>query len=312
MFAPPPPTYEWQTPGVRELQSAHGPVAYTVDRTPGAPRAIGLFFHGNACDLGSACVRQPVLALSRDVGLEMYVFDYCGYGLSGRGCGPSSDCTAVAAGCVLAHVVEQARSRRLPVLLIGHSLGSAVAARAAADLAAEDAHLVIGLMMLSAFVSPVGVKLWFLRGVTLYYDNHAELAGCARHGLYVLLATGQKDHVITPDHAKELHDRYEGPKDIVVLEGVNHSTIMLPEVLVPLVARVLGEKCGRAVSLSGSPPPRRSAPARPRAKPKPTPAPLISEQLLQELADQDLDDEFLALQLREELAGLGGSGSDSE
>lgn len=93
------------------------------------PKGLVLFFHGNAQNISA---HYPHLMWAREQGLDYFIFDYRGYGLSeGSPHQPGLYLDAMAA---LKLVHEWKEERDIPKLIVyGQSLGGAVAARALED-----------------------------------------------------------------------------------------------------------------------------------------------------------------------------------
>ena len=242
MFSPPPSGYDWDStkPRILKVTTAHGPLAYTVDEPREPAVAIALFFHGNSCDLASPCVREVAYTLSQSLNITAYCFDYCGYGRSGPRCGPAVECTYETGRTMLRLVVERARLSALPLLLIGHSLGGAVMARVCRELSDRHEHACVSaLLFLNAFVSPLGVVAWMLRGITIYYDTKEDLRLCSHSRLRMVFASGEADTIVPSAHSEELFEVYKGPKQLYLVPGLTHMSILEHANLLPIMANLL-------------------------------------------------------------------------
>lgn len=187
-------------------------------RIPGA-RGRLLVFHGNA---GSALDRTyfaGALALaSRTFPLDVYLAEYPGYGP--RPGAPSE-------GAILAGAREAIRAARGegtgPLLVAGESLGSAVAALAAA--AAPDA--VDGLLLVTPLSSVPAVArrhFPFVPAALLRDPWRADRALPRYRGPVAFVVAG-RDEVVFPDLGTALHDAYPGPKRLWVDPGATHDRI---------------------------------------------------------------------------------------
>ncbi|MFW5947342.1 MAG: alpha/beta fold hydrolase, partial [Gemmatimonadota bacterium] len=106
----------------------------TGARAPDGGRGAVIYCHGNA---ESMATRAWIAARLAAMGFDVLLFDYRGYGLSeGRA---SEEGLARDARAAWRHVVEERGIAPDQVVLMGHSLGSAVATRLALELAGDGA-----------------------------------------------------------------------------------------------------------------------------------------------------------------------------
>ncbi len=183
---------------------------------PGA-RARLVVFHGNA---GSALDRGYVAAAFRralpDVPVEVLLAEYPGYGpRPGTASEPAlrdSARTALAAA---------RRGSPGPVIVLGESLGSAVAAL----VAAEDPAAVDGLLLVTPLASVQAVARRhypFVPAFLLRDRWRADLA-LPRYGGRVAFLVAGADEIAFADLGRALHDAYPGPKRLWVEEGASHN-----------------------------------------------------------------------------------------
>lgn len=181
-----------------------------------APRARLLVLQGNA---GSALDRLMYVAALAPRGLDVTLLAYPGY--AGRAGSPSAaSLTAAALDAVDALAAEGG-----PVWLLGESLGSGVAARAAAARPAA----VRGLLLVTPFADLAGVMRHHYPFVPPFllldrFRPAVELAGFP--GPVYILAAG-RDEVTTLAQAEALHEALPGPKRLVVQPGATHNGLNL-------------------------------------------------------------------------------------
>lgn len=203
----------------------------------GAPRGRVLVFHGNA---GSALDRAYVRDVLQAPGLpplEVVLVEYPGYGP--RPGAPSE-------GALVEAALEAVRLARLdgaPLLLWGESLGSAVAALAAA--AAPGAVDGLALVTPLASVPAVASRHYpFLPSALIRDAFRADLALPRHPGPVVFLVAG-RDEVVFADLSRSLFDAFPGRKRLWLEEGAAHNTLdydpRLPRWR-EMVAFLLGER----------------------------------------------------------------------
>ncbi len=184
--------------------------------SPTRPRARLLVLHGNA---GSALDRATwVEALG--VELEVALLEYPGYGAR-----PGAPSEAALAAAALDAVDALAAEGPGPVWLLGESLGSGVASRAAA----RRPERVSGLFLVTPFASLpelARVHYPFLPSFLLRdrFEPARDLA--AFRGPVAVLVAG-RDEVVTAEQGLRLHAALAGPKRLWVQEGATHNGLDL-------------------------------------------------------------------------------------
>lgn len=175
-------------------------------------RATLLFCHGNAGNIGD---RVPLLPRLMALGANVFIFDYRGYGKSNgipTEKGTYRDARA-AFECVRARHDD---AEDPPVIVLGRSLGGAVAVQLAVD------KPVRGLIVESAFTSTADMARRIYPGLPLApflryrYDSLAKIRGIAAPKLF---AHSPRDEVVPYELGRRLFDAAPGPKEFVDLEG---------------------------------------------------------------------------------------------
>lgn len=187
---------------------------------PSAPaRARLVVFHGNA---GSALERgyfaRALAAALPEVPLEVLLAEYPGYGP--RAGAPSQEALLAAAREALASARRGAPG---PVLVAGESLGSAVAALAAA----EDPAAVDGLLLVTplASVPAVARRHYPFLPALVHRDAWRADRALPRYGGRVAFLVAGQDEVTFADLGLALHDAYPGPKRLWVEERASHNAL---------------------------------------------------------------------------------------
>lgn len=208
--------------GVEELPLNTGETLVGAVRTSTAPqRKLLLFFGGNAFDLPSSIYVADLVA--GRLPLDVAAFAYRGYdGSSGA---PSA--WGLAADAVALAGALRARFPGEPLILMGQSLGTGVAARLAAELADAGAPPE-ALILVSPFRS---VARLFDEAVPLLplglavrdrFDTEA-LAGRIRSR--VLIVHGDRDALIPIEHGRTLA-RLLGPRaELLAIPGAGHGDV---------------------------------------------------------------------------------------
>ena len=180
----------------------------------GPVRGTAIVFHGNAGHVGDRAFYERALA---PLGLRVILAEYPGYGPRAGALGEASFVADAEQTVALAH-----RQYGGPLLLVGESLGAAVAAAAAA----QQRDLTAGLLLITPWdrLAHVGAHhypwlpvKWMLRDD---YDSQARLAGFDRP---VLVAVAERDSVVPAHFGRALHAGLAGPKRLVVIEAADHN-----------------------------------------------------------------------------------------
>jgi pimeloyl-ACP methyl ester carboxylesterase len=189
-----------------------------VHRTPGA-RGRLVVFHGNA---GSALDRTYfVAALARAapaLPLDVYLAEYPGYGPC-----PGAPSEPAILASARAQLAAARRIGTGPLLVAGESLGSAVAALAAADSgAAVDGVLLVTPL---ASVPAVASRHYPFAPSFVHRDAWRSDRALPRwRGRLAVIVAG-RDEVVFPDLGRALYDAFAGPKRLWVDEAATHNSV---------------------------------------------------------------------------------------
>jgi len=181
---------------------------------PGAVRGTALVFHGNAGHVGDRAFYAHALA---PLGWRVILAEYPGYGPRTGMLGEASLVADASESIALAH-----HQYGGPLLLVGESLGAAVAAAAGA----RHRDLTAGLLLITPWdrLAHVGsyhypwlpVK-WLLR------DDYDSLAHLATFDRPVVVAVAERDSIVPTQLGIALHAALGGPKHLVVINGSDHN-----------------------------------------------------------------------------------------
>ncbi len=201
--------------GVEPWRDGQGTLRGWRRALPGA-RARVLVLHGNA---GTALDRLGYLVALAPRGLDVTLLAYPGY--AGRAGSPSGGALTAAALDAIDALAEEGG----PIWLLGESLGSGVAARAAA----ERPGVVRGLILVTPFAdlaAVMQVHYPFVPSPLLADRFRPEEDLAAFDGPVYLLAAG-RDEVTTLPQAEALHAALAGPKRLAVQPGATHNGLDL-------------------------------------------------------------------------------------
>ena len=185
-----------------------------VAEPAGAVRGTAVVFHGNAGHVGDRAFYADALT---PLGLRVILAEYPGYGPRAGALGEASLVADAEETVALAH-----RQYGGPLLVMGESLGAAVAAAAGA----RHRDLTAGLLLITPWdrLAHVGshhypwlpVK-WMLR------DDYDTLARLARFDRPVVVAVAERDRIVPARLGRALHAALAGPKRLVVVHASDHN-----------------------------------------------------------------------------------------
>ena len=180
----------------------------------GSPRGTAIVFHGNA---GHAGHREFYARTLTRLGLRVILAEYPGYGPREGALGEHSLVADARQTIELAH-----RQFGGPLLLIGESLGAAVAAAAAQLQHERTAGLLLitpwdRLAQVASHHYPWLPVKWLLRD---QYDTATRLAGFDRP---VVVAVAGQDSIVPARFGAALHAALRGPKHLIQIDGAGHN-----------------------------------------------------------------------------------------
>ncbi len=174
-----------------------------------------LFCHGNG---GNVALWGDELRLLRDrMGVSVLGFDYRGYG---RSEGTPSEAGVLAdARAARTWLAQRTGIPENQVVLMGRSLGGAVAV----DLAADGAR---GLILESTFTSMPEVGHAAMPWLPVRALMHTQLNSLAKIGKFhgpLLQSHGTADRLIPYAMGRQLFDAANEPKQFVAIQGGDHN-----------------------------------------------------------------------------------------
>jgi uncharacterized protein len=183
-------------------------------RLRGPGRRALLYFHGNAGNAADRLDRSRILV--ERLGLDVFLVDYRGYGLSEGE--PSEDGLYRDARAVY----EAARQRGFDparIVLFGESLGSAVAVDLAARSGCEAVVLETPFLSVAemARVHYPFVPAFLIRS---RYDNAAKIVRVSAPKLFLV---AERDEVAPAEQGRRLYELAPAPKTLYVVPGAAHN-----------------------------------------------------------------------------------------
>jgi hypothetical protein len=178
-----------------------------------------LFFHGNA---GNISHRLDSIRIFADLGLDVFILDYRGYGLSEGS--PSEPGTYRDANAAWRWLTGERGLAPGQILLFGRSLGAAVALELATRV--EPA----GVILESAFTSvpDLGAEIYPFLPVRLLsryrYDNRGRIASVRAP---VLVVHSRGDEIIPFRHGQALFAAASEPKRFLELQGGHNDGFLV-------------------------------------------------------------------------------------
>ena len=180
------------------------------------PVASMLFCHGNAGNISHRLENVGVLV---EIGFQVFLFDYRGYGRSqGR---PTESGLYLDAEAAWAHVQQRVNPGEAPLVIFGRSLGGAVAIHLATGAEGADA-----LIIESTFTSlgaMVRYVLGGLPGIDRVADGYISFDKIAALHVPLLIIHGERDELIPIAQGRALFEAANQPKTWYSIPGAGHN-----------------------------------------------------------------------------------------
>ena len=176
-----------------------------------------LLFHGNAGNIGDRLLHAQLLT---GVGLDVFLFDYRGYGRSSGS--PNEEGTYRDARAARSVLLSQEGVDAARVVYLGESLGGAVALALARDVPPR------GLVLVSTFTSvrDMGRLHYPILPAFLVPDAYPSLSRIGGLECPLLVMHGDRDDIVPVDHGRALFDAAPDPKRLHVFPGLGHNDLI--------------------------------------------------------------------------------------
>jgi fermentation-respiration switch protein FrsA (DUF1100 family) len=183
---------------------------------PAAPAHV-LLCHGNAGNIGDRVLHARLLA---DAGLDVFLFDYRGYGRS-EGT-PDEEGTYGDARAAREALLRRAGVDAGRVLYLGESIGGAVA------LALALQAPPMGLVLQSAFTSvrDMGRLHYPFIPSGVVPDAYPNVRRIAKLRAPLLVIHGDRDDIVPISHGRALFDAAPEPKRLEIVRGAGHNDLL--------------------------------------------------------------------------------------
>jgi fermentation-respiration switch protein FrsA (DUF1100 family) len=184
---------------------------------PGAGDVTWIWFHGNGGNISSRV--SNILELNRVFGINIFIFDYRGYGRSEGS--PSEEGTYLDAEAAIVYVDARDDVDLHTKMYFGRSLGCAVAADMAVrhpprGLICESGFTSIKAMARSAYPFLPGIELL----VSTKYDTLSKIELVK---VPVMFLYGSQDDIVPFEMSKELFEAANEPKRFYLIKGAMHN-----------------------------------------------------------------------------------------
>jgi fermentation-respiration switch protein FrsA (DUF1100 family) len=212
------------------------PAAGRPDHDPDAGSCTAaIFFHGNAGNIAS---RAPIGARLSELGLGTLLVDYRGYGRSSGG--PSEEGLFEDGRAAYRHVVEARGVPAKRLVVIGNSLGAAVAASVASE------NRIGRLVLTGAFrsVPALGRSIyWWIPNRAFNWSfNHFDTESRVRLvEAPVLVGRGDRDALIPREETRAIYEAAPEPKRWIEVPVADHSNLWFTGELWREFASFVGE-----------------------------------------------------------------------
>ncbi len=184
-------------------------------------RGTVLFFHGNAGNIGN---RIDILRVLNSLGLNVFIFDYRGYGKS-KG-SPSEKGTYLDGMAAYEYLVNERQIAPDNIVIYGKSLGGAIAIDVASKVKCRvmisDSTFSSIVDMAKEIYPFLPVKLFG----TIKYDSVSKVGNI---NVPKLIIHSTEDEIVPLEHGERLFKAADQPKELYKMKGGHNDSFMIYE-----------------------------------------------------------------------------------
>ena len=190
LFPVPRPSYSEQMPHLQRISLADGTTTVIQYRPIAQARAVVIYTHGNAVDIGHLADRRAYFESQQ---IAVCLVEYPGYGCAGGTATPAQCYAAMdAAYAYIAKQVQtESASKPISIIVYGRSLGSGLAMYAASRYPCDGVIIESGYRSAQRVLLPIRLFPWD------YFDNQALLPQVTAPILFI---HGKQDPVVPFSH----------------------------------------------------------------------------------------------------------------
>jgi fermentation-respiration switch protein FrsA (DUF1100 family) len=185
----------------------------------GTPRATVLFCHGNAGNIGH---RLEIISMLHDLGLNVFIFDYRGYGRS-KGF-PSEKGTYLDALAAYNYLKARDDVDAEKIIVHGKSLGGNIAV----DLATKVSPRAVITESAFTSIGDIGQEVYPFLPIrlitTMKYDSLSKID---KLNMPKLVIHSEDDEIIPFHHGQKLFDKANEPKELYRMRGSHNEAIFV-------------------------------------------------------------------------------------
>jgi len=203
------------------------PACYVRCRTARPPRLLLLYSHGNAEDLAEHL--DYIDELAREVGADVFSYEYVGYSLSRlQGATPSEAACNRSADAAWRYCTEELRIPANQIVIFGRSIGSGpavdLAHRASVEGCPHSPLEAAGVILQSPIESGGRAVLGYWASVAAYsldiFRNYEKIDQIKAP---VAILHGTADTVVPLGNGQALHAQLQKPYEPLWIEGRGHN-----------------------------------------------------------------------------------------
>lgn len=193
-----------------------------------------IFCHGNA---GNISNRLDKILFFNKLGLNLFIFDYRGYGLSN---GTPSEVGLYRDSEAAYNFLKSREPIDQKIIVFGASLGGAVAV----DLASKQP--LDGLILEGAFASAVDIARTFYPFIPSFFVNSKfdNIKKISIMKIPKLIIHSENDEIIPFSHGRKIFDRASEPKQFLKINGGHNDAFFVSESEVAPVIRAFIDSLG--------------------------------------------------------------------